>query len=619
MLDISAKRFVIFAVCVFIVLSIFIFYMGYSENKEMEETVAAQFNRQQLIIAKKIAQNINNHFRFLRIDINEINRTISKDITNRDVLIQKISQRLERLKDWDVIAIVYIDSDSKVSFVTNGSLVFEGEDLGFDYSPYWQWGNRAENRGKINIGRTFKVESGPLRGRWIAILTSPIYNPVAIKNPNTKYKFEGVVFLIVDPISIAKKYTMDVRSGETGYSWVIDEKGTILAHYERTFVGQDTFTVRSDKDPELSYQKLNDIIKEQMLKGQDGMDWYISGWHRGKVGETKKLFAYAPVFLGNKDDKTSLWSIGVAAPLEEVYGIIRSVVTRQWAIAGAFQLVMFTFLALAVFFSLRWSGILQREVDKKTADLIESEGATRLERDKVKQSMETLLMTQDKLIRSERMAAIGEAAARLSHEIKNPLVTIGGFAAQVERTLPKDDNNVKKLNIIKGEIKRLETLLEDVGDFIKPLKPQKRLEQINKLINETYELMSQELENSNIKIEKKLDEGLSPLLIDPQQIKQVFINLIKNAYEAMPDDGTISITSKDEGAHVSISITDTGQGISPETAVKVFEPFNTNKKQGTGLGLSVCLKIVEDHGGTIIVESKEGEGSTFTVQLPVLT
>jgi C4-dicarboxylate-specific signal transduction histidine kinase len=151
--------------------------------------------------------------------------------------------------------------------------------------------------------------------------------------------------------------------------------------------------------------------------------------------------------------------VAVVAPETEVYGIIQSLVVRQWLIAGAFQLVVFACLAAAIYFSLRWSRILQAEVDERTADLRRSEAEVREERDKVKESMQKLMEMQEKLIRSERFAAIGEAAAYLSHEIKNPLMLIGGFAGQVEKSLSDDNVNREKLKIIQDETRRLELML----------------------------------------------------------------------------------------------------------------------------------------------------------------
>ena len=241
------------------------------------------------------------------------------------------------------------------------------------------------------------------------------------------------------------------------------------------------------------------------------------------------------------------------------------------------------------------------------------------ERDKVKESMRKLVEMQERLVRSERFAAIGEAASYLSHEIKNPLMVIGGLAAQVERAISTHHAECRKLVIIRDEIKRLESMLMDVRDFTRPSKPQKELLDMNSAIEKTLALMENDLTARGINYEKLLDRRLPLLFFDPEQIKQVLINLTKNAVEAMPDGGRLVISSGLENEHVIVSITDSGIGMSPEATRKIFDPFFTTKKRGTGLGLAVSCKIMEDHEGELSVQSKEGKGTTVTVLLPTNT
>ncbi|MBW1751499.1 MAG: ATP-binding protein [Deltaproteobacteria bacterium] len=243
----------------------------------------------------------------------------------------------------------------------------------------------------------------------------------------------------------------------------------------------------------------------------------------------------------------------------------------------------------------------------------------RLERDKVKEGMDVLIRTQEMLIRSERFAAIGEAAAYLSHEIKNPLVLIGGFATQVEKSLPKEDANIKKLRIIQDETSRLELLLTDVRDFTRPSLPRKELLDIHLSIKETLALMETDLTEKGIECNTLFDDELPPVWFDPEKIKQVLINLIKNAADAVSEGGRITIKTQPEGDSTRISITDSGKGMSAETIKKIFDPFFTTKKKGTGLGLAVCRKIIEDHMGELSVESKEGEGTSVTFTLPKMS
>jgi PAS domain S-box-containing protein len=250
-------------------------------------------------------------------------------------------------------------------------------------------------------------------------------------------------------------------------------------------------------------------------------------------------------------------------------------------------------------------------------ELKHSETEIRQERDKVKEGMEKLIETQDKLVRSERFAAIGEAAAYLSHEIKNPLVIIGGFARQIEKSLSDEDDNRRKLKIIQDEARRLELMLTDVRDFTRPSRPQKELQDINSIIENTLALMENDLKEKGISCEKSLDGDIPAIFFDPRQIEQLLINLAKNALEAMPNGGKFFISSWHEDKQVKVLAVDNGIGIPSEIAEKIFNPFFTTKKKGTGLGLAVCRKIIEDHEGEICIQSEEGKGTKVTIILPI--
>jgi len=238
------------------------------------------------------------------------------------------------------------------------------------------------------------------------------------------------------------------------------------------------------------------------------------------------------------------------------------------------------------------------------------------EKNRVKKSLDKLIEMQKKLIRSERFAAIGEAAAYLSHEIKNSLMVIGGFANQVEKSISDDHDNCRKLKIIQDEIRRLEMLLTDVRDFTRPCEPKKKLRDINFAITNTLTLLKDDLKKRDILCDKFLDNRLPLICFDQSQIKQGLINLIKNAIEAMPDGGRLVISSLHEDGYIKISIVDNGPGIPSEVVKKIFDPFFTTKEKGTGLGLVVSRNIIEDHDGNISVQTKERVGTTVTITLP---
>ena len=233
--------------------------------------------------------------------------------------------------------------------------------------------------------------------------------------------------------------------------------------------------------------------------------------------------------------------------------------------------------------------------------------------DKIRQLTET----REKLLRSERLAAIGEMAAYVAHEIRNPLTTIGGFARSIERLGANNEKISTSSKIIVQEVQRLEKILNSIRDFSKPEEPQKTKTQINKLMEDTLELTAGYLKEIGITVYKELGYDLPEVLVDPGQMKQVFLNLVKNAAESMPKGGTLNVRTCVENGSIKIDFADTGEGIPTEMTEKIFVPFFTTKSYGTGVGLALSQKIVDDHEGKLSVFSETGRGSIFSIRLPL--
>jgi two-component system NtrC family sensor kinase len=241
----------------------------------------------------------------------------------------------------------------------------------------------------------------------------------------------------------------------------------------------------------------------------------------------------------------------------------------------------------------------------------------------LEQKAEEQRQLQEQLIHSSKLAAIGELAANIAHEINNPLTGVLGYASMLLRQLPKDDPIVKKLQVIENEAMRARDIVRNLLDFSRQDDLKKRKMSIKEVVSDTMRLLRKQAELANVKVELDFDEGVPPVYVDPNQMKQVFINILNNALYAMPDGGTLTVSikaAKPDGMKpwVEVAFTDTGAGIPPEKIDLVFNPFYTTKDvgEGTGLGLSVSQRIVEQHGGSIDVKSKLGSGSTFTVKLP---
>ena len=224
---------------------------------------------------------------------------------------------------------------------------------------------------------------------------------------------------------------------------------------------------------------------------------------------------------------------------------------------------------------------------------------------------------EKKVLESQRLATIGQGVTYISHEIKNPLMVIGGFARHVLRRIGQDGKSKEKLEIIINEIKKLEEFLSDVTDLTKLSKPKKSIASINSVIEEVSTLLEQEFEAHHVIFDQSIDPNIPETLFDPRQIEQVFINIVKNALEAMSEGGKLSVETHLKGDYIEIRISDTGKGVAPEDLKDIFDPFITTKPKGTGLGLPICRKIVEDHEGEIRIQSKLGEGTVSIIILPI--
>jgi len=224
---------------------------------------------------------------------------------------------------------------------------------------------------------------------------------------------------------------------------------------------------------------------------------------------------------------------------------------------------------------------------------------------------------QERINRSERLAALGQVVAEISHEIKNPLMMIGGFARQLVKE-SRDEKSLTKLNIIVNEVQRLESLLKEMRDFYLPRAMETKPFEINTLLNQVQDFIKEDCEKRSIRFEFKKDREEIFVEADRARLEQVLLNLAKNALEAMDQGGKISFISGLKQGVVKINISDEGVGISEEEKGKIFSPFYTMKKQGTGLGLSICKRIIEDHpGSSLSFTSEKGRGTTFIIMMPV--
>jgi two-component system, LuxR family, sensor kinase FixL len=220
----------------------------------------------------------------------------------------------------------------------------------------------------------------------------------------------------------------------------------------------------------------------------------------------------------------------------------------------------------------------------------------------------------------EKLADIGKAVAHVVHEIRKPLMLIGGFARQVENSqvLQDDSKDRHKLGIIVKEVGRLEALLNSIRILSRPpSSSQKRCLCLNEVLKETFELITPMIQDRQIDLEINLAPVPLTILGDPDQLKQVFLNLLQNSVDAITETGRICVSSRMTGVQAQIIFEDTGPGIPEDLRDKIFDPFFTTKPEGTGLGLAISRNIIQDHEGAISFHSDSTNGSTFVIEMPL--
>ena len=236
----------------------------------------------------------------------------------------------------------------------------------------------------------------------------------------------------------------------------------------------------------------------------------------------------------------------------------------------------------------------------------------------LEQAYSTLQDSQQKLIRSERLATVGEVVAKISHEIRNPLVSIGGFANRLLNDFGGGHQDAYQyLKIIADETKRLEDILDKILNYSALLAPKKELVNLKDLINKNLLIVINDLHNQNVSLQLEIDSADSIMHIDPNQMTQVFINIIRNCLQAMPKGGRLKIHSERGTDCIKVEFIDTGIGIKKKDLERLFQPFFTTKSLGLGLGLSISQQIMQNHGGKIEVKSQYRKGSTFSIYLPI--
>ncbi|MCA8943747.1 MAG: GHKL domain-containing protein [Planctomycetes bacterium] len=224
-------------------------------------------------------------------------------------------------------------------------------------------------------------------------------------------------------------------------------------------------------------------------------------------------------------------------------------------------------------------------------------------------------------IRTRQLAQLGALFAGFAHEIRNPLSTIGLNLQLVKEDFgaaetPRDKRVVRRLDTIEQEVKRLQGILDEFLGFVRVPKLDRKPTSLEQLISELVEFITPELAEQGMALRSYLESSVDSVSVDPAQIRAVLLNLVRNAAQASKRGDEIMITLRRDDGGVLIRVTDTGEGMTPEVRDQAFRPYFSTKKSGTGLGLPIVRRIVEQHGGSIELASEVGKGTQFTIRLP---
>jgi len=219
-------------------------------------------------------------------------------------------------------------------------------------------------------------------------------------------------------------------------------------------------------------------------------------------------------------------------------------------------------------------------------------------------------------VHSERLAFTGRIAASIAHEIRNPLGNVSMSVQQLKEAFPEDSPWAKHVDIITRNTQRINFLITELLNCARPPKLNIQPHDIHVILEENLDSIKAKIRSKQIEVRKRFFRGSTVINLDKEQINRVFLNVMINAIEAIPDRGRIYINTEVEGEFFVVKVRDTGEGISEEDIIKIFDPFFSTKASGVGLGLSTTYGIVASHGGTIGVESEWKKGTLFTISLP---
>jgi two-component system NtrC family sensor kinase len=580
--------------------------VGYFSYQASVDSVTRLSREEQILQAKAAAAEINNIFESCCRDLETMIEFIIRDLRYKNRFPLEANEENDREKILRIFRDFGSRSPYYIQFrlldpIGREVLTPRVEDLDKNVSRQSPetsfWGSIGNGEKGCRVSR---ITYSGLHQRFIVHFSKPV-----LYSDNGRPIVELVIDVDFDKVIELVK---DIRIGNNGYAFLVDQSGRTIAH---PFIEPYEYDLTKYEDP-----RLREFIVD-IITGESGWRTYYDDF-----GEKAAAFAHVPA---------TGWSLAVSIPIEEFKREAKAIRAR------VFELV----LAILIFAG-AGVGILSYQLLKPVKQLVVAteqmaggdlkQAIPVRSRDELgtltrsfNRMVRNLRKIQTELIRSEKLISLGRLSAGVAHEIRNPLNAMKGAIVYLQKRRPEDSVIHEYTHLILEEINRLNEFVTDFLYFAKQSPPNRVPTDCNELLQNALNLLDEEFRNKGITVSFHVNSSLPLLEIDPHQMEQVFLNLFVNAVHAMPDGGTLTVSAavqKDVRKGIThlkavVEVKDDGIGISHEHLRSIFDPFFSTKETGTGLGLPISLGIIEGHGGTMQILSKEGEGTTVLVELPL--
>ena len=358
--------------------------IGLASLKNAQEIVSEDFNAQQLILARSTARQLSEGLRQIRRELVALSYSPSIQYLERVAWANRMRVSMEEVSRYGAERICRYSADGATCYrldAAGDARVVPGD---AQAAAFLAWARQPGNREAIYHGQ---VEAKQIGGRLVPtmVVGAPIYQvSVDESHPVAPGRFDGAVAITLEVDRFVACYAAHIRSGRTGYAWAVGSHGLFLYHPEGSFIGRDAFTARQQRNPAISFEKINEIQKTRMLRGQEGTSWYVSGWHRGVIGQMQKYIAFSPVEV----EPGRFWSVAVVAPFDEVAGTVRSLYIRQFFVQGVLIMALVFAAVAVIYYERRWAVDLEDKVQRTTGDLRLSNAELRQSEEKYRSVVE---------------------------------------------------------------------------------------------------------------------------------------------------------------------------------------------------------------------------------------